>query len=90
MFAGHLAHVFLTKHGRTYLAGMIRGWIPEDLAREKHRRWWEAETGARHAATEAGIAEAAPRISAARRRSRRRCAGAAPDPGAGPEPEPRV
>jgi formate dehydrogenase subunit gamma len=45
IFAGHLAHVFFTKHGRTYLAGMIRGWIPEDLAREKHRRWWEAETG---------------------------------------------
>jgi hypothetical protein len=24
---------------------MIRGWIPEDLAFERHRRWWAAETG---------------------------------------------
>ncbi len=45
LFAGHLAHVFLTKHGRTYLAGMIRGWIPEELARERHLRWWLSETG---------------------------------------------
>ena len=45
LFAGHLAHVFVTKHGRTYLAGMIRGWIPEQLAYERHRRWWAAETG---------------------------------------------
>ncbi len=45
LFAGHLAHVFITKHGRTYLAGMIRGWIPEELAFERHRRWWAAETG---------------------------------------------
>ena len=45
IFIGHLAHVLLTTHGRTYLAGMIRGWIPEDLAREKHHRWWEEETG---------------------------------------------
>jgi formate dehydrogenase subunit gamma len=46
LFAGHLAHVFITRHGRTYLLGMIRGWIPEDLARERHFRWWAAETGA--------------------------------------------
>lgn len=57
IFIGHLGHVVLTKHGRTYLAGMVRGWIPEDLAREKHRRWWEAETGAAAAsATETGMA----------------------------------
>jgi len=46
LFVGHLAHVLLTRHGRTYLAGMIRGWIPERLAMEKHRRWWAEETGA--------------------------------------------
>ena len=45
IFLGHLAHVLLTKHGRTYLAGMVTGWVPEELARERHRRWWEEETG---------------------------------------------
>jgi len=45
VFVGHLAHVFVTKHGRTYLAGMVKGWIPEELARERHLRWWEEETG---------------------------------------------
>lgn len=45
LFAAHLAHVFITKHGRTYLAGMIRGWIPEELAVERHSRWWVEETG---------------------------------------------
>jgi formate dehydrogenase subunit gamma len=45
LFAGHLAHVFITKHGRTYLGGMVRGWVPEALARERHERWWAAETG---------------------------------------------
>jgi formate dehydrogenase subunit gamma len=46
IFLGHLAHVFVTKHGRTYLKGMIGGWIPEGLARERHLRWWEEETEA--------------------------------------------
>jgi formate dehydrogenase subunit gamma len=45
LFLGHLAHVLFTKHGRTYLAGMIKGWIPEALAQERHLRWWEEETG---------------------------------------------
>jgi formate dehydrogenase subunit gamma len=45
LFLGHLAHVFLTKHGREYLRGMIGGTVPEELARERHRRWWEEETG---------------------------------------------
>jgi cytochrome b subunit of formate dehydrogenase len=45
LFLGHLAHVFITKHGRTYLSGMIRGWIPEELARERHVRWWREEKG---------------------------------------------
>ena len=47
LFAGHLAHVFVTKHGRTYLAGMVRGWIPESLARERHERWWAEESDRR-------------------------------------------
>ena len=57
IFVGHLAHVLLTKHGRTYLAGMVKGWVPEELARERHLRWWEEETGAAEqmgAASEAG------------------------------------
>jgi len=58
LFAGHLAHVFVTKHGRTYLAGMIRGWIPEELAMERHRRWWAAETSGEAAAAEAAAADA--------------------------------
>ncbi len=45
LFLGHLAHVLFTRHGRTYLAGMVRGWVPEDLARERHLRWWQEETG---------------------------------------------
>jgi len=62
LFAGHLAHVVITRHGRTYLAGMVRGWIPEDLARERHFRWWQAETGgAAEPAT-----DAAPPVGASR------------------------
>jgi cytochrome b subunit of formate dehydrogenase len=58
LFAGHLAHVFVTKHGRTYLAGMVRGWIPEELAMERHRRWWAAETGEDVGAVDAAAADA--------------------------------
>ena len=84
IFIGHLGHVFFTKHGRTYLAGMIRGWIPEELARQKHQNWWEAETGGAPAAeagsalsTEPGRA-AAPATEAG--------AGATPEPGSsGPD-----
>jgi cytochrome b subunit of formate dehydrogenase len=43
LFLGHLAHVFLIKHGRTYLAAMVTGWVPEELARERHLRWWQEE-----------------------------------------------
>jgi formate dehydrogenase subunit gamma len=45
LFLGHLAHVVLTRHGRYYLAGMVRGRIPEWLARERHGRWWEQIVG---------------------------------------------
>jgi len=41
LFLGHLAHVFLTRHGRHYLNGMVTGHVPEWLARERHQRWWE-------------------------------------------------
>lgn len=51
LFLGHLAHVVLTKHGRTYLGAMVNGSIPEDLARERHRRWWEQMAGAGAAGT---------------------------------------
>lgn len=58
LFAGHLAHVLFTRHGRTYLWGMVGGWIPEDLARERHLRWWQAESGGPdQPATSAGVQE---------------------------------
>lgn len=41
LFLGHLAHVLFTKHGRGYLTAMIRGTLQEEIARERHRRWWE-------------------------------------------------
>lgn len=47
LFLGHVAHVFLTRHGRYYLGGMVRGSIPAWLARERHRRWWEQISGER-------------------------------------------
>jgi hypothetical protein len=40
LFAGHLAHVFLTRHGRGYLRAMIRGSLPEEITRERHALWW--------------------------------------------------
>ena len=43
LLAGHLAHVFLTKHGRLYLGAMVRGALPEEVARECHQTWWEAQ-----------------------------------------------
>ncbi len=44
LFLGHLAHVVFTRHGRDYLRGMVGGTVPEELARARHRRWWEEET----------------------------------------------
>lgn len=40
LLAGHLGHVFLTKHGRDYLGAMIRGTLGEDTARDRHLKWW--------------------------------------------------
>jgi formate dehydrogenase subunit gamma len=42
LFLGHLTHVFLTRHGRGYLSAMIRGRLPEEIARERHEVWWES------------------------------------------------
>jgi formate dehydrogenase subunit gamma len=41
LFLGHLAHVFLTRHGRGYLGAMVKGRLPAQIARERHRTWWE-------------------------------------------------
>ena len=41
LLAGHLAHVFLTRHGRDYLRAMVGGALRGELARERHRKWWE-------------------------------------------------
>ncbi len=42
LFAGHLGHVVLTRHGWTYLSGMVRGSLAEETARERHFKWWAA------------------------------------------------
>jgi formate dehydrogenase subunit gamma len=44
LFIGHLAHVVFTTHGRGYLAAMIGGTLREEIARERHRLWWESMT----------------------------------------------
>jgi formate dehydrogenase subunit gamma len=41
LFLGHLGHVFLTRHGWGYLGAMVKGRLPVDIARERHRSWWE-------------------------------------------------
>lgn len=39
LFLGHLAHVFLTRHGRDYLQAMVRGTLPLETARARHSKW---------------------------------------------------
>ena len=65
LLVGHLAHVFLTRHGRGYLSSMIKGGLPEHIARERHRIWWEEQRGGGHppadgAASTDGRPQAAP------------------------------
>ncbi len=48
LLVGHLGHVFLTRHGRGYLNSMVRGGLPEHIARERHRTWWEEQGGRGH------------------------------------------
>jgi formate dehydrogenase subunit gamma len=43
VLVGHLGHVFLTRHGLGYLSSMVRGTLPGDIARERHRTWWEEQ-----------------------------------------------
>jgi formate dehydrogenase subunit gamma len=45
LFAGHLAHVFLTEHGRDSLRAMSRGTLSERTARERYSKWWQEMTG---------------------------------------------
>ena len=47
LFLGHLAHVFLTRHGRGYLSAMVSGSLPEHIAQERHRTWWEQSVSRR-------------------------------------------
>ena len=42
LFVGHLAHVFVTQHGRKYLAAMTTGFLDGDVALERHPKWWAA------------------------------------------------
>jgi len=44
LLVGHLANVFLTKHGRASLLAMLRGTYPVDMARRHHLLWWEKST----------------------------------------------
>jgi formate dehydrogenase subunit gamma len=39
LFLGHLAHVFLTSHGRDYLHAMILGRLSLETARARHSKW---------------------------------------------------
>jgi cytochrome b subunit of formate dehydrogenase len=39
LFLGHLAHVFLTSHGRDYLRGMIYGRLRLETALARHGKW---------------------------------------------------
>jgi formate dehydrogenase subunit gamma len=41
LLLGHLANVFVTRHGRASLLAMFRGTYPGELARRYHRLWWE-------------------------------------------------
>jgi len=43
VLVGHLGHVFLTRHGLGYLSSMVKGTLPGDIARERHRAWWEEQ-----------------------------------------------
>jgi formate dehydrogenase subunit gamma len=43
VLVGHLGHVFLTRHGRGYLSSMVKGALPEHIARDRHRTWWEEQ-----------------------------------------------
>ena len=39
LFLGHLAHVFLTSHGRDYLHAMIHGRLSLETALARHSKW---------------------------------------------------
>lgn len=40
LFVGHIAHVFLTRHGHDSLSAMLRGTMSDETARERHEKWW--------------------------------------------------
>jgi hypothetical protein len=56
--------VFLTRHGRGYLSGMIRGALPEEIARERHRLWYEATSSKEPPAAQAISSEEPPAAQA--------------------------
>jgi formate dehydrogenase subunit gamma len=47
LLVGHLANVFLTRHGRASLGAMIHGTYPEHLARKYHPLWWNKAVSSR-------------------------------------------
>jgi formate dehydrogenase subunit gamma len=46
LFVGHMGHVFLTRHGHDSLRAMLGGTMSDEIARERHEKWWR-EAGER-------------------------------------------
>jgi cytochrome b subunit of formate dehydrogenase len=42
LFAGHVGHALLTRHGWRYLNAMVRGSLSIDIVRERHTKWGTA------------------------------------------------
>ena len=49
LLIGHLAHVFLTRHGRDSLGAMVGGTLSEKTARERYHKWWKETVGSQGA-----------------------------------------
>ncbi|MFH1834321.1 MAG: hypothetical protein ABH877_04790, partial [bacterium] len=62
LLAGHLGHVFLTRHGRDYLEAMVRGTLAERTARERHPKWWEDTVAPPETQDGDGSSEEAPSV----------------------------
>ena len=59
LLAGHLLHVFSTRHGRDSLRAMTRGTMSDMVARERHEKWWRRQGGC----TTAPIVMSASRVT---------------------------
>ena len=59
LLLAHLAHVFLTKHGRDYLSAMIHGGLRRETALERHSKW-EAVAGSTSSGSTGGPPAGSP------------------------------